>query len=156
MSKAGQKKKGNTIKMYQLPEGAAPAIKALSDVTKELIHMTDRETQALAVSDMLGFAVLQNEKDMLADKYEQFYNQFARRIEEFRGTDNATLDKLNALQIELNQKSRMNGNTVEQISARAKAKTKDKTFTMAEAAKRVPLNWDVQRIAQESASQGRM
>lgn len=137
--------------LFKLPKEAPKALAALCKVTSDLVDIAERENQALAMSDMMAFAVLQNAKNLLAERYSQYSYQFAKRIEEFRGTDVATLDKLDALQVSLNEKARMNNQIVKKIAEKSRNKTKSKTMTEAQVSQRAHVQWDLQLLAQETA-----
>lgn len=146
-----EKTKTQAVDLFKLPEGKEKALAALMKITKDLVYMAEQEEQALATSDMLQFAVLQNEKNMLAERYSQYSYQFSKRIEEFRGTDTKTLDELDALQVTLNDKARMNNDVVKRHADRARNQTKHKTLSADQLSGRAHIKWDLQLMAQETS-----
>lgn len=108
-----------------LDHSPVAALKALIKITQALVDFSDREGQALAKNDMLDFAIMQDEKTVLTQRYVQMSNEFRMRLEEFRGSDAALLDRLEALQKELAEKSKSNNQVIDRIQTRARQKTSD-------------------------------
>lgn len=106
-----------------LPSDKEQAIKILINITENLINFSEREGQVLAQNDMMSFAVMQDEKSLITERYVQISQEFRARLEEFRGADPALLDKLDAAQKTLGENAQHNNKIIDQIQARAKKNT---------------------------------
>lgn len=122
-----------------LPDQPVPALEAMLKITENMIDLSERETQALVHGDMLAFAILQDEKNVMANDYTQASNEFRQRIEQFRGQDPELIDKLEQAQNRLGQKAKSNNKIVEGMKTKSQEKTKNHLFTVQELAQRFPV-----------------
>lgn len=107
-----------------LPQEKTQAVQHLIKLTRGLIDLGEREAQALAQNDMLSFAVIQDEKEMMAEHYAQASTEFRGRIAEFRGINAALIQRLSDFQTELGDVTAQNNRTVEGIYERTKSRTR--------------------------------
>ena len=77
-----------------LPSDAHMAMQKMIKLSGALVDLSESETQKLVQNDMLGFAMLQGDKEKLVKNYVQASQEFQARLEEFRGFDQALLDRL--------------------------------------------------------------
>ncbi|MGQ0527382.1 MAG: hypothetical protein ACT4OY_05045 [Alphaproteobacteria bacterium] len=91
--------------------------------SQKLVDLSDKETQALVQNDMLAFAILQYEKDSLTTKYVGISKEFRSRLEEFRHLDRGHLNKLEALQKTLSEKSHANNAIIAKLKHRIEKNT---------------------------------
>jgi len=117
-----------------LPTERVQALNTLIKATQSLINLADREAQALAQNDMVGFHIMQDEKQYLTQRYERLSVEFRARIEEFRGSDRGLLDRLEKLQILLGERTKNNSDVVVNIRDRAQQKTQNSLLTVQELA----------------------
>jgi len=108
-----------------LPGDPAQALRALLKLSQGLIDLCERETQALVKDDLSAFTVLQDEKESLSLRYAAASSEFRARLEEFRGSEAATLDRLESLQKTLGEKMRANNALIAQMEGSARQKTQD-------------------------------
>lgn len=125
-----------------LPQDKTQAINTLIQSTKALINIAEREGQLLAQNDMINFYVLQDEKELLAKRYEALSQEFRARLEEFRGIDHALLDRLENAQRTLGEKATHNNEIVEKIRERAQRKTQNSLLTVQELAQQKPVRFN--------------
>ena len=59
-----------------LPADQSMALKTMIAATQDLINFTEHESQALAKNEMMDFAVMQNEKTVLTERYVQLSKEF--------------------------------------------------------------------------------
>ena len=111
-----------------LPADQSMALKTMIAATQDLINFTEHESQALAKNEMMDFAVMQNEKTLLTERYVQLSKEFRNRLEDFRGADRALLDQLEAVQKSLGENSRHNNKIIDQIQVGARKKTNGVLF----------------------------
>ena len=125
-----------------LPQDKTQALHALMKATQDLITMAEKEAQVLAQNDMLGFAILQDEKNVFVERYSQLSSEFRARMNSFRGVDKALLGKLETLQDSLSEKSKANNDLVFKIYERAKAKTQTTLLTAQELGQQSNIRFD--------------
>ena len=114
----------NAVQAIQiLPQDKMQALNALIRVTQNLLDMAEKEAQVLAQNDMLAFAILQDEKQSVSERYVRLSAEFRERVDQFRGSDKSTLDRLDNLQKLLGEKTRQNNAIVKEMYERSKAKT---------------------------------
>ena len=106
-----------------LPGDKTQALHHLIKLTKHLVDISDKESQALAQNDMLSFAILQDEKALLAEHYAKASEEFRARLPQFRGISPTLLDRLENLQIQLGDISKSNHAIVKEIYERSRANT---------------------------------
>ena len=108
-----------------LPQDRTIMLNTLIRLTQNLSNLADREAQALAQNDMLTFAILQDEKTLVAEQYASTSEEFRTNINFYRGVDANLLDRLDALQKDLGEKTRSNNDVVTQIYNRAQDRTQN-------------------------------
>lgn len=104
-------------------EDVSVTLNKLIRLTQNLSHLADREAKALAQNDMLSFAILQDEKTLVAEQYISASEDFRLNINTYRGAERDLLDRLEKLQQELGEKTSHNNTTVNHIYNRAQART---------------------------------
>lgn len=112
-----------------LPMDKTQAINLMIRLTKGLVQVSERESQALAQNDLLSFAVLQDEKNLLADRYARASEEFRANASTYRGADKALIDKLSNVQNELGERMKQINSAVEGIYVRAQAKAQSSLIT---------------------------
>ena len=121
-----------SVRPSALDTDPTQALNALIRITQALVDFADREQQALAKDDMLDFAILQDEKAILTERYVAMSREFRNRLEEFRGRDIGLLDRLENLQKELSEKSQQNNDAINNVKTRARQKTSTTLFSAQE------------------------
>lgn len=116
------------------------ALKDLIKITQSLIDLADREAHVLAKNDIMEFAIMQDEKAVMTQRYIQMSRAFRERLEEFRGKDPGLLDQLENLQKDLSDITRANNNVIGQIQNRAKQNTSTTLFSAQELGQKCSLN----------------
>lgn len=106
-----------------LPQEKTQAMQRLIKLTRDLIDLGERESQALAQNDMLSFAIIQDEKALMAEQYAAASTEFRTRLPEFRGMNDALVKRLSDFQHELGDITSQNNRTVEGIYERTKDRT---------------------------------
>ncbi|MFK7838819.1 MAG: hypothetical protein AB8B83_00675 [Bdellovibrionales bacterium] len=117
------------------------AVQQLIKLTRNLADLAERESQALAQNDMLGFAILQDEKALIAEHYAAASNEFRARLPEFRGMNPALLDKLESLQHRLGEAARQNNDTVSRVYAQSKENTQNTLLSAQELGQSRPVQF---------------
>lgn len=123
----------------RLPEDPTQALRALIKMTQNLTHLSERENYALTMNDMIGFAIMQDEKNVMAERYAKMSQNFRKRLEDFRGSDSALLDKLEEMQNRLAEQSAANSKFIDKMAARSRATTQNTLFNAQELAQRSPV-----------------
>lgn len=108
-----------TTEQQLLPSDPHIALKAMIKTTEALIEFSDREAQALAKTDMLNFAIMQDEKTVITERYVQLAQEFQARLEEFRNVDPGLLGRLEKLQIELGENAKHNNGIIDRIQKKS-------------------------------------
>jgi len=108
-----------------LPADAHIALKAMIKITENLVEFSNREAQALAKSDMMDFAIMQDEKTVLTERYVRLSQEFRARLEEFRGADPGLLDRLEKLQIELGENTKHNNGIIDRMQKKSEKKAQN-------------------------------
>lgn len=133
-----------------LPKDSRQAVLELIKVTQKLLDMSDKEAQALAQDDMLCFAILQDEKAFLSERYGRLSEEFRERIGEFHGTDKNMLDRLENLQKLLGEKTRQNNAIVSEMYERSRTKTQDTLLAAQEIAQNVRVKFPENKTGETS------
>lgn len=115
-----------------LPEEKTQAVQHLIKLTNNLVQLGEREAQALAQNDMLAFAVIQDEKIIMAEHYAAASTEFRARLPEFRGLNAEVINRLSNTQTELGDITEQNNKAVEGVYERTKERTQK---TLKEASK---------------------
>ncbi len=124
-----------------LPQDPRQAILELIKVTQKLVDIAEREAQALAQDDMLSFAILQDEKAYISERYVKLSEEFRGRLNDFRGTDKTMLDRLDKLQVTLGKKSRENNAIVGEMYTRSKTRTQHTLLAAQEIGRNVHITY---------------
>lgn len=117
-----------------LAADTAQAMRELITISRSLLRMAQRESQALAQNDLMSLAILQDEKEVIGERYQQSSAEFRNRIEEFRGTDQAQLNQLDQLQKQVHENIKENSEIFIQIRDRARKTTENTLFSAQEIA----------------------
>ena len=125
-----------------LPAEKTQALNMLIRVTQNLISISDRESQALAQNDLLSFAILQDEKAGLAEEYARVSVEFREKINSYRGADKTLLNRLEAMQNDLGEKTRNNNTMVTALYDRSRASTQSALLAAQEIGQRVHVRFD--------------
>lgn len=110
------------------------AMQDLIKISQRLLRITDDETQKLVSGDVLGFALLQDEKEKMTKRYAMASREFRTRLHEFRQVDQATLEQLNKLQVQLSEKTRSNNVIIERMKLKSRENTQKTLITAQELA----------------------
>jgi hypothetical protein len=106
-----------------LAQQSTAALQQLARLSQSLLQISERESQALLLNDILAFSILQYEKEKLVHDYAQASAEFRNRLTEFRKSDPGLLSRLEKLQKDLAASTKANNLHVEQIKQRAEAQT---------------------------------
>jgi len=117
------------------------AVQQLIKLTRNLADLAERESQALAQNDMVSFAILQDEKALIAEHYAAASNEFRARLPEFRGMNPALLDRLESLQVRLGEAARENNETVKRIYSQSKENTQNTLISAQELGQNKPMRF---------------
>lgn len=134
--------KQNTKPEGVLPQDPTSALKSLIALTEQMASFTEDATRKLVQNDMLGIAIMQHDKEVLAEKYQLAAREFSRRVEEFRSCDKALIQKLEAAQNELNTQAKQNNQFLSKIINRSREKTQSTLFTAQDLAQKVPVKFE--------------
>lgn len=124
-----------------LPNDPKAALQALARMAKTLIDLSDEETQILVKDDWISFSSLQGSKERAAERYARACREFQDRIEDFRGSDQNMLNRLDAMQKELGEKVQNNNVLIEQMHHRAMGNTHKTLLAAQEIAQNVHVRW---------------
>lgn len=124
-----------------LPHDPKAALQAIAQMANTLIDFADEETQVLIKDDWISFSSMQGSKERLAERYAQACHEFQTRIEDFRGSDQRMLNRLDALQKELGEKMQSNNVLIEQMHHRAMGNTHKTLLAVQEIAQDVHVRW---------------
>ena len=133
-------------KKQLLPKNVNAALRELVRLSKNLVELADRETQALVTNDHMSFAFIGQDKESLTQRYMLASEEFRSRLEEFRNADKSILAQLNKYQAELKEKTESNNLLIGQIKDRAAANSKSTLFTVQELGQRVSFNTSEERV----------
>lgn len=117
------------------------AMQDLIKVTRRLVNLAGREAQALATNDLMTFAIMQDEKAQLAERYVTMSREFRARVDEFRSIDSSLLDRLDALQKELADVFKDNNKSVNRVMGYARETTRSTLFSAQELAQKHPVEF---------------
>lgn len=126
-------------KSVTLPSEPQEALQQLIQISEKLLMLTQKEAEALALNDLLGFAIMQGEKEVLVNTYVDTSAAFRNRIEDFRQVDPELLDKLNNIQKKLGKLSRQNNDVVAKVKRHSQNKTQKTLLTAQELAQTHPV-----------------
>lgn len=117
------------------------AVQQLIKLTHNLTDLAERESQALAQNDMVSFAILQDEKAMIAEHYAAASQEFRDRLPEFRGMNPALLDRLENLQNRLGEAARQNNDVVKRMYEQSKETTQNTLISAQELGQTKPTRF---------------
>ena len=117
------------------------AVQQLIKLTRNLADLAERESQALAQNDMVSFAILQDEKALIAEHYAAASNEFRARLPEFRGMNPALLDRLESLQVRLGEAARQNNDAVKRMYDQSKENTQNTLISAQELGQTKPTDF---------------
>lgn len=123
-----------------LPKERTQALMHLIKLTQGLSALIDRESQALAHDDMVTFTILQDEKEMLSERYIRTSEEFRSRLTEFKGTDPALLNRLESIQSDLSDKAAHNNQIISRMYQKARKNTQETLITAQELGQMRPLH----------------
>ena len=106
-----------------LPADAQMAIQQLIKLSRNLTQLAESETQLLVQNDMLGFAMLQQEKEVVVNRYVKASDEFQSRLNEFRRIDPGLLDQLENIQKDLGERSQSNNVIIQRMNKKSQEKT---------------------------------
>lgn len=106
-----------------LPAEKSQAIQMLVRVTQNLISLAEREAQSLTQNDLVTFAILQDEKAIVAEHYTRVSEEFRSKLNLYRGADKNLLNRLEKLQNDLAEKTRDNNTIVSAMYERSRTST---------------------------------
>lgn len=132
-----------------LPKDPVQAVQRLVKISRALLDLSERETQALVQNETVTFAILQDEKEMLADQYTKASEEFRGRLEDFRRIDRALLSQLESIQKKLTEKVQANAVIITQMRARAEKTTQSSLITAQELGQTKPLKFPNDNTRQE-------
>lgn len=135
MSNQTQSSKTEAPKPY-LPSSAKEAVFRMIEISKKLITVCERESQALLQQDVATLSIVEDEKEILADKYMKASEEFRARLEDFRSVDAALLNKLEDLQGVLAQQAQDNNVLIEQMYKKSQTTTQSTLVSVQELAQR--------------------
>ena len=115
------------------------AVQQLIKLTRNLADLAERESQALAQNDMVTFAILQDEKALIAEHYAAASQEFRNRLPEFRRMNPALLDRLEALQVRLGDAARQNNDAVQRMYEQSKENTQNTLISAQELGQTKPM-----------------
>lgn len=124
-----------------LPAEKTQALNMLIRVTQNLINLSERESQSLAQNDLTTFAILQDEKSFMADQYSRVSEEFRANINLYRGADKNMLNRLEALQNMLAERTRDNNTMVNTLYERSRASTQSVLLAAQEMGQKVNVNF---------------
>lgn len=134
-------------------QDASISLNALIRLTQNLSNLADREAQALAQNDMLAFAILQDEKTLVAEQYMNASEEFRSNINMYRGAEPGLLDRLERLQRDLGEKTRTNNDTVQNIYGQAQARTQSSLLAAQEFGQDQRVRFDAKKAVNENAGE---
>ena len=117
------------------------AVQQLIKLTRNLTDLAERESQALAQNDMVSFAILQDEKALIAEHYAAASSEFRARLPEFRGMNPDLLDRLESLQVRLGESARHNNDAVKRIYSQSKENTQNTLISAQELGQSKPMRF---------------
>ncbi len=123
-----------------LSQDVNEALRQLVHISKRLVEFTDQETQSLVKQDHMNFALVQRDKERLADRYARACAEFQERLEEFRAADKGLILQLDGMQNTLREKTENNNSMIAQIKKRAQANTQSTLFSVQEMGQRAIIH----------------
>lgn len=121
-----------SAEQHILPADTSLAIKALIQTTEKLIDISEREAQCIAKNDMVGFTILQDEKNIQSERYVRLAQEFRARLNDFRNADKVQLERLDTLQKTLGENTQHNNRLIHQIQKKASARTENSLLSAQE------------------------
>lgn len=132
---------GAVQEQHLLPADVTLALKAIIKTTENLVDISEREGHMMATNDMVGFAILQDEKHIQTERYVRLSQEFRSRLEDFRKADIGLLDRLEKLQNQLGENTNHNNRLINQIQKKSRAKTENTLLSAQELGQSRPVNF---------------
>lgn len=129
-----------TKEKKHLSDDVNETLRQLVQLSKRLVEFTDQETQSLIKQDHMSFALVQRDKERLAERYAKSCVEFQERLEEFRSADKGLILQLDNTQNTLREKTEHNNEMIARIKDRAQANTQATLFSAQEMGQRVILH----------------
>ena len=98
-----------------LPQDPTEAVKKIIKLVKALIALMDREAIALAKSDGVALAGVEEEKVGAVEAYQKAAEEFKSRLKDFRGINGAYIEELEKLQADLVDRTQNNLDTMQRM-----------------------------------------
>lgn len=117
------------------------ALQDMIKMTRRLVNLAAREAQALATNDLMSFAIMQDEKNVLAERYVEMSREFRARIEDFRGIDDTILDRLEQIQKDLADATRDTNKEIHRVRGYAMQATRNTLFSAQEISQKHPVEF---------------
>ncbi len=133
-----------------LPREPERAMQHMITLSQKLINIAEAETQNLVQNDIVGFAILQDEKEKVTNSYARASREFRDRLNEFRGVERSMLDRLDALQKDLAIRTQSNNVIVKRIQNRAGDNAQKTLWNVQELAQQKVVQFPEQKLAQNS------
>lgn len=137
-----------------LPQDPVQAVHTIMRLSRKIIDVVERESQSLAMDDMIGFGALQDYKHALSLEYQQICGEFHTRLEEFRRVDPALMNQMDKLQHEIGERSRHNNKIIQKIRERATKKTQTTLYEAQEIAQNTHIVFPPKNTANQQESKG--
>lgn len=134
-----------------LPREKSQALNMMIRITQSLVTLAERESQALAMNDMLTLAILQDEKSLVVEQYARMSGEFRSNVEFYRGADRVLLDRLENLQNALAEKTRSNNACVDGVYGRARGRVQNSLLTAQELGQQRPVSFAPTQEATKTA-----
>lgn len=129
------------VKNPYLETNAVQAVHTLMRLSRKIIDVASRESQSIAMDDMIGFHALQDEKEKLSFEYQQACGEFHKRLSDFRRVDPALISQLEKLQEEIGSLSRANNEAIKRIGEAAGKRTEATLLEAQELAQNVHIRY---------------
>lgn len=124
-----------------LPSEKSQALNAMIRVTQGMVQITEREAQALAQNDLTTFAIIQDEKAFMAEHYQRASSEFRSNVHRYRGVDKTLLARLEALQVDLAERTHSNNAMVTTLYERSRANTQTTLLAAQEMAQKTHVRF---------------
>jgi hypothetical protein len=108
-----------------LPVEPEKAVNQLCKLTRKMLDLAERESQALIQNDLLAFCILQEEKDSMSHEYLKASQEFRTRLNEFYTVDKSMLSRLENFQNKLGERTNDNNKLIAFVKDRAEKNTYD-------------------------------
>lgn len=120
------------IKQDLLPRNVDKAVGILINLSQDLLTLEHKEHMSLVTLDHMRFANAQREKESLSLHYSQASEEFRGRLGAFRMADKSLIERLETLQLELQEISALNNNMINDLKRKTCATTQSVLFAAQE------------------------